>query len=411
MPGTTTPAKPGQPVPPPGPTCSLKGIASFRPGVWNDVPVSDADLRDMVRTFAELKGYYRPYVSLNHDDGLAFGFASPRMDGDIFTVDAENVPHEVGSWVNGGRLQAPSIEFWEPGDFRMPDGTPNKVRVFKCLTLLGNQPPGVKGLGPLPAATFGDVKKAKRFSGANMDRTAMLEALKAAGVDTSLITDAVPDPVLDAWLKSIQAANQPAPAVQNADNVPVTPIPSPTPAVTPTGAGPVTPSAVTIKFSDRHGKVRTGTYQDMFEDVAAGFAELRANNAAVARTQEQILTDAKRAKVKRFRDEMTGNRDGRAYMTPIEFDAIEGMLLRANDVAVRKFADGKATGTELDEDMARVKAAHPTPVRKFGDQVPDPHRPGSTAGAGGSTLTPERRQEILGGSPVGRAVLAAERKK
>lgn len=400
MPGTTTPAQPGQPVPPPGPTCSLKGVASFRPGVWNDVPVSAADLKSMAKTFAELKGYYQPYLSLNHDDGLSFGNVSDlRMDGDILRIDAENVPHEVGSWVNGGRLQAPSIEFWEPGDFRMPDGTPNKSRVFKCLTLLGNQPPGVKGLGPLPAATFGDCRKAKRFTGAAMDRTAMLEALKAAGLDTSVVPDTVPDEVLKALLDWVQAQNQPAPAVQNADNVPVTPIPAPTPAVTPTGAGPVTPTSLTVKFSDRHGRVRYGTQQEAYDELAAKseaeYAAMRANNAAVVRVNEQILTDAKRAKIKRFRDEMTGNRNGFAYMTPVEFDAAERMLLRADDVQVRKFADNKTTGTMLDEDMAVIKAAHPTPVRKFGDQVPDPVR---GTGTGTTAMTADTRASILKGA-------------
>lgn len=408
MPGTKPPAKPGTPVPPPGPTCSLNGVASFRPGVWNNVPVSAGDLRDMARTFAELRGYYDPYLSLNHDDGLSFGRVSALRvgPGGTLTVDAENVPAEVGGWVNGGRLQAPSIEFWEPGDFVMPDGRPNKVRVFKCLTLLGNRPPGVKGLGPLPAATFADRGKAKRFSGAVMDRAGMIAALTAAGMDVTTITDAVPDDVLQKMLECIQKASQPAPAVQNADPTP-TPAVTPTPAATPTGAGPVTPTSLTVKFNDRHGKPRTGTPQEALDELTAGYAAMRDANAAVARTQEQLLTDAKRAKVKRFRDEMTGAAGQPAYLTPAQFDAVEPLLLAADDVAVRKFADGKASGTALDEAAARIKAAHPTPVRRFGDRLPDPERGGQGAGP---ALTADEKATLLKATPLGRSALAAAKK-
>lgn len=42
------------------------------------------------------------------------------------------------------------------------------------------------------------------------DRTSMLAALQAMDVDTSGITDAVPDPVLKAWLDSLQKASAPA---------------------------------------------------------------------------------------------------------------------------------------------------------------------------------------------------------
>lgn len=190
----------------------MSRIASFRPGVWNGVPVSAQDLRDMVRNFAALSAgadpWHSAYVSLNHDDGLSFGRV-PRAELDrdgVLWLDAADMPAQVGAWVNSGQLQAPSIEFWEPGDFPMPDGTLNRTRVLKCLTLLGNNAPGVKGLGRLPVAKFHHAGKARTFSSPRrftaMDRTAMLQALKTFGMDVGMIPSTVPDAVLESFLKA-----------------------------------------------------------------------------------------------------------------------------------------------------------------------------------------------------------------
>jgi hypothetical protein len=49
----------------------------------------------------------------------------------------------------------------------------------------------------------------------SMDRAQMLEALQAMGVDTSVIDDATPDAVLEAWLKSVGGGAEEAPAEES----------------------------------------------------------------------------------------------------------------------------------------------------------------------------------------------------
>jgi hypothetical protein len=49
----------------------------------------------------------------------------------------------------------------------------------------------------------------------SMDRAQMLEALQAMGVDTSVIEDATPDAVLEAWLKSVGGGAEEAPAEES----------------------------------------------------------------------------------------------------------------------------------------------------------------------------------------------------
>ncbi len=56
-------------------------------------------------------------------------------------------------------------------------------------------------------------KNSKSFQEADsMDRAQMLEALQAMGVDTSVIDDATPDAVLEAWLKSVGGGAEEVPA-------------------------------------------------------------------------------------------------------------------------------------------------------------------------------------------------------
>jgi hypothetical protein len=125
-----------------------------------------ADLRSLAANFKKYLGEYRPFVSLNHDDGLRFGrITDCYLDGDTLYLDAEGIPVEVGRWVNEGKLAEPSIEFWSGPDYVGKDGRPATGRVLKSLTLLGNQPPAVKGMPPLPAATFAHRGTVRRFAG------------------------------------------------------------------------------------------------------------------------------------------------------------------------------------------------------------------------------------------------------
>lgn len=402
----------------------MDDIASFRPGTQNGQPYTLDDLMALVQNFQQFstgqQPHYVPFVSINHDDGLAFGrISNARLKGDTLHLDADGVPQQVGSWRNSGKLQAPSIEFFEPkrdatgavvDGFRGPDGQVVTTPVLKCLTLLGNLPPAVKGLPPLPVAKFQHRGIVRKFSGERvMDRAAMLAALQAAGMDVSGITDAVPDPVLQAMLECIQskAAQTPpadVPPVQQMSDGGAGGGSPATAAVVPGVPGTQHPSSVVLKFSDASGKAVTGTLQQYIDSFTPQLNQLRANTAAVVREQSKILEESKAAKVRAFKDQMTGSDgSGKAYMTLAQFSAIEPMLMSCDDVTVRKFADGNTTGTSLAESFARIRAAHAVPIKKFGDKLVDGTKPGS---AGNGAVRPDVVKQALMASPEGRAALA-----
>lgn len=386
------------PTPPPtaDPLKRLPQVAAFKPGFWNGKSYGLGTLAALARNFGLLstgdRPYYRPYVSLNHDDGLAFGRVSAAevKDGTLF-LDADDVPAEVARLSDRGQLQAPSIEFWEPGQFTMPDGTPNREPVLKCLTLLGNKPPGVKGLPPLPPATFAHRGKATKFAGTChprgklfMDRQAKIEMLKAAGFDASGLTDAVPDPVLDAIVAFVQGAAAAA---------------SPPPAATP-------PAAMSDdKDKDDKDKMdamkfAAKKFSDQFAGILANqqatLAVIKAQSDALAREHAAQLAAVKTAKIKAFCDEL----QAAGRLAPAARADMEFLLGKCDDVKVAKFADGKTDGTELAERMARLRAALPV-VRTFADQMADP----------GHGLTTAERDRMLRADPIGRAALERLNKK
>jgi hypothetical protein len=395
------------------PTGPVRGIAAFRPGVHNGLPHSPEFLRQLVANFQKFSTgpapHYTPYVSLNHDDGLACGdVTAATLDGPEpqLVLDADNVPDTVRAWAKGGRLRQPSIEYFEPerdpktgrviDGFRDPDGHVVETPVLKALTLLGNKPPAVKGLKPLSAARFthtGGV--VRRFSGeAIMDRQAMLQALQAAGMDVSAVTDAVPDAVLQAMLACVQKAAATAPGTTQtmSDD-------DDTDDDDKGGTQTMTHAGGTVKFTDRTGAQRTGTLADFVADQQAQLDALRAGQTALARDQQQRLTEAKRDKVRRFCDEL----GVAGQLVPAARPAMEQLLLNCDDVTVRKFADGKTDGSELAERMAALKAALPV-VRKFGDKLADP-----LTGTGQPALSDADRTAMLKATPLGRAALAARK--
>lgn len=395
------------------PTGPVHGIAAFRPGTHNGLPHSPEFLRQLVANFQKFSTgpapHYTPYVSLNHDDGLACGdvtgatLAGPEPQ---LMLDADRVPDTIRAWAKSGRLRQPSIEYFEPerdpktgrviDGFRGPDGTVVETPVLKALTLLGNKPPAVKGLKPLSAARFthtGGI--VRRFSGeVVMDRQAMLQALTAAGMDVAAVTDAVPDAVLQAMLACVQQAattqamsdDADADDKADADTDPVK-------KMSQTAAVP------TLQFTDRTGAKRTGTLAEFAADQQAQLDAPRAGNDALQRDQQQRLLEAKRDKVRRFCDEL----GVAGQLAPAARPAMETLLLNCDDVAVRKFADGKADGTALAEQMAALKAALPV-VRKFGDRLADPLAGGQPA------LSDADKAAMLKATPLGRAALERAKK-
>jgi len=352
----------------------MVGIASFRPGVQSgnngpeDYPLTD--LRAIADNFKKFSSgerpFYRPYISLNHDDGLAFGRVTNAALNDVdgeptLVLDGNNIPLPVGSWINSGQLTAPSIEFWPAGTFIGPDGQPVNSPVLKCLTLLGNKPPAVKGLPDLPIATFAHRDAiVRRFDGAAVpDRKTVIDQLMTEGMDVAGITDAIPHAFLIVALDAIRKAK-----IQTTRR-----------------AEYVTP--VSVEFTD--------------PALSRQFNALREQTARELRDSIDRRKAIVAGKVREFRDEMTGAGQAVAFMSAAQFQAVEPRLLKLDDVAVRKFADGQATGTVLEEAFAKLRAVHARPVRM----------PSHTAGE--TSLTPQRRLVLLKATPIGRAVLARQR--
>ena len=257
-------------VPPAWKVCKLSDVASFQPGTWNGREHDAAFVRKLVDNFHKYstgpQPYYVPYISINHDDKLQAGRveAARLKPGNVLSLDGADIPEPVGAWRNAGGLVQPSIEYFEPvrdqagqlvDGFRKPDGSIEDGPVLKCLTLLGADAPAVKGLPPLPFAKFSHGGRVRKFSnlfseGAGMDRAAMIAALQAMQVDTSGITDVVPDEVLKAWLDSLQKASAApvapeVPAPQMADALGgVAAAPAPAPSIP--GIGSAQPSSVVL---------------------------------------------------------------------------------------------------------------------------------------------------------------------
>lgn len=442
-----SPQQSSKAVPPAWKLCELPNIAAFSTGTWNGKPHDSAFLRKIVDNFRKYSSgpnpYYQPYISLNHKDELRSGHISgARLEGsELLRLDGRDIPEPVGAWRNAGGLVQPSIEYFEPvydetgkliDGFRKPDGTIEDGPVLKCLTLLGADAPAVKGLPPLPMAVqqFRYGGRVRRFSngGRGMDRAAMIAALQTMGVDVTGITDVVPDEVIKAWLDSLQAAKSgPPPADTVPDANAVMPmadavtgtgaalaLPTPAPAPT-TGAAPgQQPTQVVYKFNDNNPVVRAQAFQQFIADQVAQTNQLRAiaaqatqQLAAVNNAASQQARAAKFADVTAFVNALAKpDEKGMVRILPAQKPGFITMLMELDNVRVRKFADGKSSGSALDEMKQQLTATLPK-IKATGERMADPapHVPGGTPGGG---MDPARRAAVLQGTPQGRAILAKE---
>lgn len=435
--------KPGTPIPPAWRVGRLDGIEAFKPGVWNGEEYDHAFVESLHSNFQRFSSgesaHYRPYLTLNHQDHFRFGTVDRAdLDGEKLILSAADVPEAIGAWRNAGAVTEPSIEFFLPvrdesgtlvDGFRGPDGEIVDGPVLKCLTLLGPDAPAVKGLSQLPVATFacagGRVKRVRMSdsvsptaTGGTVDRASVLSALQALGMDTTLITDVVPDEVLQAFLTTLQsiqaggAAGTPPAGAPMADlTTPALPAPAlAAPAVADNSVsipgvatGGAQPSQVVLKFADNASAKAAGAF---LGNMQAQFNKMVADFGAVGSALSAQANQVKVAKVQAFADRLaTPDSTGRVRLTPAQKPPMIALLMKCDGAAVRKFADGKGQGTELDEMMKSIESTLPV-VKHMGEKFPD-HAPG-TPGGQGAGLDPSNRRLILSGSMAGRALLARE---
>lgn len=447
-------------------TCRLLNMVSFTEGNRNGRDFDESTIDEIVSNFNKFnRGYWLPYVTVNHEestgpnpnaptvwDGLSLGDVvdcrKVMVDGKAgFEFDCVNVPTPIGQLVNSRQLRAVSVEWFDPelSPFIGPDDQPVMSKVLKCVTLVGAAPEAAKGM-PQPVATFTDrpirkppVRKFNQTANpkeSRMDRQGILTALKSFGVNVDSITDAVPDDTLKSILDAMQALTNQDPSQMrqkmsdhqepDADDVtrmsqggagaaPAAAIAAP--AAAPAAVAPVAgglaggqnPQSITLKFRDTVIPVRvdagTGVaLQTLFTHTDREFKQMQ-DALAVIQQGEKNRTKAMRDQaIAAFRDEMVTIKNGVAAMTPVQFDSIRPMLEQCDVLAVRKFADGKTTGTALDEQMATIRNSF-KPTRRFGDELPDPLRTGAN---GAAAVDPAQRAKLLSMTPEGKEVLKRE---
>lgn len=420
-----TPAA-GTPVPA-YPTCRVPRCVSFTAGFRNGEDHGEGKIDALVRNFKRFAadGYWRPYGSVDHEEhpdwaGLSVGDVTDAwketVDGRPALVLAlDNVPVPIGRLINGGQLRARSVEWFEPPNaFVGPDDEPVPEPVLKSVSFLGSKSEAAKGMPPAQAV-FADAYRpapapvknpstpALKFESAVMDRAAMIQALTDAGFDTSKIADDTPDELVQAIYAAVvgevtddpPAPTDPAPVQMNQAGAAVT-----VPAVGGgTGAGQQ-PTSLTVKFADKQSAAAFGT---LWGGLLGEVNSLKGQLGRQSQDADRRRRAEKAGKVKRFLDEVQGGKEPKIVQA--QRPALEALLLGCDDDAVRKFADGKADGTALDEQMALIRSW--PPARTFGEKLADPVRGPLGTGSGGAASSALKGMREVGERIAARRATAA----
>lgn len=427
----------------------MPGIAAFYPGEWNDQKWTEADVKAMFDNFKKFStpangkpAWYVPYISVNHNEtpatkDLRFGELSGATlgRGNLLSFDADKVPAEIGAMVNGKQLAQPSLEIITPkrdaagkivSGFVGPDGKVVETPVVKCLTFLGSQVPGVKGLPPLPTAVFRDTGGITHKFGAlsTMPRDQLIAALRALGVPESMLTDAVPDADLQALLTAVQALNANPPG----GNTPPAPDPNSMADIGSGGgvagavgaagtaagvAGAVggattQPSQVVVKYNDVGGVVAKFNQQfpGFLDSLNNQIHALTLRVGAVDRIAANAVLSAKDAVITSFFRDC--GLEGSGQVTPEMQATLKPIMMNLDHTTVHKFSDNSGQGTALEAAVKAFKSSLPVvrdPRRKM--QQTTPNNP-PVGGGNGGTFDAERRRKVLSASAAGRQVLAKE---
>jgi len=281
--------------------------------------------------------YIPASVSIGHDEDQSFAKAllgrsdNPaagwvtRMwrSGDFLMGEVENVPPEVKREIDEGRLRTWSAEIYR--NFKDDSGK-EWGPAFRRLAFLGGDIPKRKDLGTLPpvilmsesgpGTLLGHRNRLVRMRDRNLllcfsegytvDRNAMLAALQQAGMDTSWVTDAVPDAVLAAAVKGC------APVVDNSEP----PSPDGKPPVK--CAEPPTPPNDPAKFSE--------AVRPILESIVAPL-RTEIHNLKAERAKE--AADAANNEVAVFCETMV--KDGRLAPADKDREVKVGQALRATN--------------------------------------------------------------------------------
>lgn len=316
---------------------------------------------------------------LDRTDLPAAGWPSNlRLVGDVLYADFEGVPLEVASRIQAGLLPCCSAEFYP--DYVDATGT-HYGPTLRRVSLLGAEIPRVKGLARNPVMVFSDGQHqqtvcyfSERFN--SMDRNTLIAALGAMGMDTTAITDAIPDALLQSMYDTCMKG-------QGGDVMP--PAPAPTGTDLPQEM-PQTPA----QFSEMVGKLVTKAVQPLLVRIHSQQAELSRLNG-----------DKDRNEVVAFCERMT--REGK--ITPAQMAADGGApsivdtLMSLDGLSpVVKF--GERTITPRAAMMAQIERS--APVRRFAEKMQ------VDSGGRSGRMSPTQVHEAMSSTPLGRAILAKQ---
>src|ERR1041385_3235764 len=161
-------------------------------------------------------------------------------DGPTLCARMEHMTEPIAGLIRTKQYRKMSAEIYPVG---YPHGLPVSGLVLRAVSLLGSEPPKVKGLAQIPNPVRNseqlNIPRRLRIAGirqtragtimifsevTSMDRDAMLEQLAATGFDMSLITDAIDDPTLAEILR-VASASQDDVDLEETSETPETPMP------------------------------------------------------------------------------------------------------------------------------------------------------------------------------------------
>lgn len=127
-------------------------VPIFKTGNWNGAPVTENDLDEIVRSFAEIGGTIKPYLKLGHDKGqkllqengypAAGWITNIKRIGNEIRADFKQVPEKIKNLLDlkaYGRISSEIYHNLKSGDKVYP-------RVLKSAALLGGDTPAINTL-------------------------------------------------------------------------------------------------------------------------------------------------------------------------------------------------------------------------------------------------------------------------
>lgn len=147
-------------------SCSIRDLEAFLPGFWHGELWTPQRVHQIAEHFDYLRDYVRPVAKLGHDraQDLAASAGFPCVGQVVaarinhrgaLVLDIDNIPEPVGAAINAKMFVAVSIDVAPP--IHDPKNPSRKLYpVLTGVAFLGEEQPEVKGLAPIPKATYAD---------------------------------------------------------------------------------------------------------------------------------------------------------------------------------------------------------------------------------------------------------------